>query len=246
VIPKITDFNYSSIVKYLTDLLCKNLTQVRLSQSHDYIDISFLNNFKISIYASRSLTTKNQYFSSQNSLVFFDEKFSLLKNLITNQPIRLEYTNELKELLNILKAFSNENVDKKIKNKQYWKLIRFELKELLSAHFKLGLDPKKEYFLFGNNQIRARYYENFMSPSIRTNQKIKIIDDSAILIEKNQKRIIDIDHEILIKTELKLTYKNVDQMVFNLSKNTASEFVLSDNFGEIEIHHPDLLFYFLS
>lgn len=246
MIPKITDFNYSSIVKYLTDLLCKNLTQVRLSQSHDYIDISFLNNFKISIYASRSLTTKNQYFSSQNSLVFFDEKFSLLKNLITNQPIRLEYTNELKELLNILKAFSNENVDKKIKNKQYWKLIRFELKELLSAHFKLGLDPKKEYFLFGNNQIRARYYENFMSPSIRTNQKIKIIDDSAILIEKNQKRIIDIDHEILIKTELKLTYKNVDQMVFNLSKNTASEFVLSDNFGEIEIHHPDLLFYFLS
>ena len=47
-----------------------------------------------------------------------------------------------------------------------------QLKELLSTHFKLGLDPKKEYFLFGNDQIRARYDENFTPPSIRNNQEI--------------------------------------------------------------------------
>lgn len=293
--PKLTDLkDYSSIVKYLNDLLCNDIVKARLSQSHDCIDLSFSNNFKILIYASGSLTSKNQYFSSFNSLVFFDEKFSLLKDLITNQPIKLEYTNGSKELSNILKAFSSENVDNKIKNQQYWKLVRFELKELLSTHFKLGLDPRKEYFLFGNDQIRARYDENFTAPSIRNNQKIKIIDNSAILIENNQKRIIDIDHGGLYKTdfhiylnsdifhyipcskeegdtvsydsktglttykkrvlkdginlttESRLPYKNADQMIFNLSKNTESEFVLSDNLGEIQIHHPDLLFYFLS
>jgi hypothetical protein len=181
--------DFQNMVTMLRSRLNPELTKVK-SFYEQGIVIAFKNGFNLLI---TPLTPKNKfrpYFSCAGLSVIQDEDFFFLKKIVYKEKLEPSYENGSKHLFNIIQAFSSRNSKNALK--YYKSIFPFELKSLLNDHFKLGLDPAKEYFLYGNDELRPRFSQSKEIKVPKKGLRCKIDDDSAIIIYKPECRIIEL------------------------------------------------------
>jgi hypothetical protein len=159
--------------------------------------IAFANGFNLFVNPF-----KGEYkatFSTKGLLVIQDPGLKNLNKVLKNDIKSFNYENGSKFLFQIIKAFSKNERKNVLKN--YQKVYHFELRDLLNSYFKLGLDPRKEFFLYGNDQLSPRFHQVKELKIGKGGIKVKIEDRSAILFNTELGRVLDLDSGMFYKTK---------------------------------------------
>lgn len=163
--------------------------------------LNFINNYKVLITPFQS--EYKQVMNGKGLKVIHDKDFYYLRKFLNKEEFNPSSEDGSLFLKQILEAFSKNLKKDKLIN-YYEKLYDFELKSLFSEFYKLGLDPKKEVFLFGNDEARPRFKEGSELKLTTKGIPVKIYDSSALLIT-NQKGEVYLDmHTHGYKTEDKI------------------------------------------
>lgn len=181
--------SFQELVKTLSEKLNHEVVKVTGFYQHGVI-LSFIDNTTIFISAQSS--PRDSQVVANKFRLFYDPGMINLSKIVFNQPIKLDYDNGSKWLWQIIKSFTKEdyyNKEKQLKN--YHKLHMFELKDLLRKTVHLPVDPNLEFFLYGDDELVARYKNNNKLEIPAKGVRVKIQDKSAILF-KGKSRNIDL------------------------------------------------------
>jgi hypothetical protein len=222
---------YSHLYKKLRSHL--DLSRVSLEgQFEKALVFSFKKNFKVLIIPQQNSINLSEYpvVFFKDITMIYDPSFEHTNKILKNEEVSSDY----KILYAILKSFSKKATPK------YYDLLPYPLKKDLEKTFKLRINADKEYFLFGNDELKSRYsYKNLKA--IKKNQKVQINDSSAVLVVHNGKRYVDIsssffymDDKYIYKDDIckRVKVENINEADITSSdgeKNTYYKTVLKDN-----------------
>lgn len=185
----------------ITELKLKmNKAVVKIDTFSDRgIVLHFINGYKVIISPAQA---KSNHLHSDGISLIYDYDFNNLSHIVFDQPIKLDHENGSKFIFNIINTFKNEDFSNKIKQLENYKQINiYELKSLLAKYLRLPVNPDKEYFLYGDDELRPRFKQ---SPKIKFNNKghkVIITDKSALLFDDGKRRYIDLESGLMYKKD---------------------------------------------
>jgi hypothetical protein len=179
------------LIRKLKDKLTDSVSVERISDSGFLF--SFSNGFKLTVIPF-STEGKQSYWTT-GFMTIHDVDYVYLTDWLAGRK-----KNGLNEkdraailLFDILNAFSKKESTKKKARVNYDKVHQFELKDLLDTKFKLNLDPRKDFFLFGSDQLEPRFKQAGQELIIpKKGLKVQVNDKSALIFEYGNRRSIDL------------------------------------------------------
>lgn len=185
----------------ITELKSKmNKAVVKIDTFSDRgIVFHFINGYKIIISPAKA---KSNHLHSDGVSLIYDYDFNNLSHIVFGQPIKLDHENGSKFIYNIVNTFKSEDFFNKEKQLENYKSINiYELKSLLAKYLLLPVNPDKEYFLYGDDELRPRFKQ---SPKLKfkaQGHKVIISDTSALLFDDGKRRYIDLESGLLYKKD---------------------------------------------
>lgn len=160
---------------------------VNLSWNDKSLLFTFKNNYKVLVLSIDKDNLGERKFLIYPSIqIFYDKDFKNIEKMVNGV-----FNDKNDYLFNIIESFSNKKFSKKERNYQYQKIVSYQLKKIFYKNFRNETNPDKEFFLFGNDELKKRY--SYKKAKL-DNSLVKIIDSSALLIKTdNNGYILDID-----------------------------------------------------
>lgn len=148
-----------------------------------------------------------------NLTLIYDKNYQVLSGIIQKNPF-VETNKDPADLLLALYLNFKKRPKPKFVNK-----LPYRLRKESEKLNKLSLTADREYFFYGDDELAARYRESRGKVKLKKNQKVKIIDESALLFTLTDgTRIIDLhtgtkflDKNYLYLDEHIVEYKEVQE-----------------------------------
>lgn len=186
----------------LNEILDLSLVEVKSVDSK--LVFEFKNGVTYTVDPSGDKSDKSRWNHGGRNQSFIDPGFKILLNQVLNEPYKedsMGYDPIVKSnYKRILQAFSknnNSSLNQQIEN--YNQLFDGHLKEFFSKVFNLSLDPKKEFFLLGDDEVVPHFrlskedqVEKLLE-NLAEGKKVKIIDKSAYIFQSKKGRTIDLN-----------------------------------------------------
>lgn len=172
--------NQQSLVKRLKKVLNEKMVSIE-GHFDQAVVFSFSNDFKIVICPQKS--GYKSVFSQKGLLHIFDEDFKSLTLFSKGKLKNLEQEDGSLYINNSLFPFLKTQDSKAHAQVNYYNLYYHDLRAMLSQVYELGLNPGREFFLYGNNEISSRFSESDFKVKIpKKGLKVKVNDDSALIL----------------------------------------------------------------
>lgn len=158
------------------------------SEELKILRIRTTNNFLITFINSKD---KDFWIDTErDGAVIFDKNFSILKHFFLKETLNTDEEsydskNFVKSSITILKTLTlkKQSLGPKMLDENFI----FKLKKLIIKECHLDDNLAKDYFLFGNDEFRIRYYKDITPLKSIHDRLVKINDDSAIIFYKDGK-----------------------------------------------------------
>jgi hypothetical protein len=184
--PKIT--RYQKLLAKLKEILLPELCIVESSYGNS-ITIT-INNYAVVFIPHKS--DIRPVVSNKLVKIIYDEDYRILEKVVFGKKVNEDFEDASHYIIRLIKAFSKNT--KKQAYEAMEKIYDYPLKEALIKYYQLEVNPLKEYFLFGDDEVGSRYrglQEKLKIP--QEGIKVQIKDSSALLFtRKDGKQFIDL------------------------------------------------------
>mgnify|MGYP007088035767 CR=1 FL=1 len=183
---------FQNLLKRLRNVLDPAFVKVEGFFEHSVV-FSF-KDFKIVVSIQKAI--RREFHSTEGLLLLNDQNFKLLDSFSKNKLKNLEQEDGSLYLDNALRPFLKTETVKAKAQVNVKKIYYFELKSLLNKAYSLNQDPSKEFFLFGNDELRKRFNQSNVHLKITSKGiKVEVQDKSALLFTNDDgSRFMDLHY----------------------------------------------------
>lgn len=169
-----------------------------------------INNFAVVIIPHQS---ERAVATNKLVKIVYDENYNILESILNNKEVSENFEDSSHVLNNLIFALRPLKKNEAIIAVD--KVYDYPIKEALIKYYKLKVNPLKEYFLFGNDEIGLRYRDQ-QKPLKVTSKGVKVIikDKSALLITgKDGKLHIDLNTTNYLDDKFIYLDKNIYELI---------------------------------